>query len=61
MIYVQCTLLRKRCDTGIFITNDISDILCLLFADYVTHVAETAAKLQVQLNVLHEFCVGLLI
>ena len=51
-----CTLLRERCGSGVFITNDISDILCLLFADDVTHVAETASKLQIQLNVLHEFC-----
>ena len=38
--------------------SHVTDILCLLFADDVTHVAETASKLQVQLNVLNDFCVS---
>ena len=50
-------MLREQYGTGIFITIDIPDIVCLLFAD-VTHVAETASKLQVQLNVLHNFCLS---
>ena len=33
-----CAFLRERCGSGIFITNNISDSLCLLFADDVTHV-----------------------
>lgn len=42
---------REKCGTGIFITNDIPDILCLMFADDVATCAETASKLQ-QLNVV---------
>ncbi|XP_060562301.1 uncharacterized protein LOC132721934 [Ruditapes philippinarum] len=38
-------LLRENCDSGIFITNDIPDIFCLMFADDVAGCAETAFKL----------------
>jgi hypothetical protein len=38
------SLLREKCDTGIFITNDIPDILCSMFADDVATCAETATK-----------------
>jgi len=40
------TLLREICGSGIFITNDIPDIFCLMFADDVAGCAETAIKLQ---------------
>ena len=49
-------LLRNRCSTGIFITDDIPDILCLMFADDVAGCAETAAKLQQQINIIDQFC-----
>ena len=35
------TLLRQTCRSGIFITNDIPDIICLMFADDVANCAET--------------------
>ena len=34
--------LRENCGSGIFITNDIPDIFCLMFADDVAGCAETA-------------------
>jgi hypothetical protein len=36
-------LLRQHCGTGIFITNGIPDILCLMFADDVANCAETVS------------------
>ena len=35
------SLLRVNCGTGIFITEDIPDIICLMFADDVANCAET--------------------
>ena len=40
------SLLRVNFGTGIFITEDIPDILCLMFADDVANCAETVVKLQ---------------
>ena len=37
--------LRENCGSGIFITNDIPDIFCLIFADDVAGCAETAIKI----------------
>ena len=51
-----CTLLRENCTSGIFINNDIPDILCLLLADDVTSCAETVVRLQQQLNLIDIFC-----
>ena len=50
------SLLRLKCESGIFITNDIPDILCLMFADDVANCAETAIKLKQQINIVHQFC-----
>ena len=47
--------LRKTCN-GVFITTDIPDILCLLFADDVACGADTVHNLQLQLNAVSEFC-----
>ena len=49
-------MLREKCGNGIFITNEIHDIVCLMFADDVATCAETAIKFQQQLNVIDEFC-----
>ena len=49
-------MLRENCHTGIFITNEIPHILCLLFADDVANCAETASKLQQQINIVELFC-----
>ena len=54
-----CTLLRENCTSGtsgIFINNDIPDIVCLLLADDVTSCAETVVRLQQQLNLIDRFC-----
>ena len=55
-----CTLLRKQCGEGIFITPDVKDILvfCLMYADYVANCAETRVRLQRQINLhlIGEFC-----
>ena len=50
------TMLRDTCSQGIFITKNIQDILCLMFADDVASCAETATKLQQQINVIQNFC-----
>ena len=47
------TMLRDTC--SIFITKNIQDILCLMFADDVASCAETATKLQ-QISVIQNFC-----
>ena len=47
-----CQLLRERCGSGIFVTNEISQIFCMYD---VANVAETAIKLQRQLNTVDEF------
>jgi len=49
-------MLCKNCGSGIFITNDISDCFCLMFADDVAGCAETAIKLQQQINTIDHFC-----
>ena len=48
--------LRENCGSGIFITNDIPDIFCLMFADDVAGCAETAIKLQQQIHIIDSFC-----
>ena len=49
-------LLRQECESGIFINNDIPDIICLMYADDVANCAETIFKLQQQLNTIDKFC-----
>ena len=49
-------LLRERTHRGIFITDEIPDILCVLFADDVAHCSDTVIELQRQLNSIHDFC-----
>jgi len=39
-----------------FITNDIPDIFCLIFADDVAGCAETAIKLLQQIDIIDSFC-----
>ena len=43
-----CTLLRERCADGIFITGDVSDLFCFMFADDIANCAETRIRLQRQ-------------
>ena len=51
-----CTLLREQCGDGIFITPDVEDIFCLMYADDVANCAETRVRLQRQINLIGEFC-----
>ena len=48
--------LREHCSHGIFITNDIPDIYCLMYADDVANCADTAYNLQLHLNAVAKFC-----
>ena len=48
--------LRDKCKGGIFITTDIPNIFCLMFADDVANCADTAINLQIQLNTIDSFC-----
>ena len=50
------TLLRENCRNGIFITQDVPDVLGLLFADDVAGCADTAIALQRQLDIIDLFC-----
>ena len=51
-----CTLLREQFAGGIFITEEVSDIFCLMFADDIANCAHTQIRLQRQLNIISEFC-----
>ena len=48
--------LRRQGHRGIFVTHQIQDIICILFADDVANCTETASELQRQLNSISEFC-----
>ena len=50
--------LRQECTNGVFVSNDIEDILALLFSDDVTCVSDTIFHLQKQLNVIHKYCLS---
>ena len=50
------SLLREQCGSGIFITNQIPDIHCLIFADDIANCAETVQKLQRQLHCIDLYC-----
>lgn len=50
------TLLKENCRNGIFITEDVPEVLCLLFADDIANCAESATALQQQLNLIDTFC-----
>ena len=45
-----------ECNRGVFVSNDIEDILALLFADDVSCFADTVFNLQKQLDSIHKFC-----
>ena len=51
-----CTLLREGCRDGIFITPDVEDIFCLMYADDIANCSETRVRLQRQINLTKEFC-----
>ena len=49
-------LLRNRCNNGIFITKDVPDVFCLMFADDIANCADKAFNLQRQLTIVENFC-----
>ena len=52
-----CTRLREGNINGIFVTENIPDIICLMFADDIANCSDTVVNLQKQLNVINEFCI----
>jgi hypothetical protein len=49
-------IIRETCRGGIFITPDIPNIFCLMFADDVANCADSVINLQLQLNTIDSFC-----
>ena len=52
----MCTTLRNDCKNGIYLNENIPDIICLMFADDISNCSDTVFKLQKQLNIVHDFC-----
>ncbi|MEW8544974.1 MAG: reverse transcriptase family protein, partial [Candidatus Thiodiazotropha sp.] len=48
--------LRSNCDNGVFVSNEIEDILALMFADDVSSFSDTLVRLQRQINLIENFC-----
>ena len=48
--------IKANCSNGIFITQDISDIFALLYADDTANCADTVFSLQQQLQRIEMFC-----
>jgi len=48
--------LRQECDRGIFVSNEIPDLLALLYADDVSSFNDTVLQLQKQLDMISTFC-----
>ena len=48
--------IKAKCPNGIFITQDISDIFALLYADDIANCADTVFSLQQQLQRIEMFC-----
>ena len=51
-------LLKKNAIEAFFITNQIPDVLCLMFADDVANCSDTVINLQTQLNIIDDLCKG---
>lgn len=47
--------LRSRCDRGIFVSNQIQDLLALLFTDDVASFSYSIVRLQQQINCIQRF------
>ena len=48
--------LKAECDRGIFVTDQIDDMIALMFADDVACFSDTIIRLQHQINCIHSFC-----
>ena len=51
---VSC--LKDECDRGVFVMDQIEDLLALMFADDVASFSETIIRLQHQINCIQRFC-----
>ena len=50
------SFLESRCNHGIFVTNEIPDVLTLMFADDVASFSDTVACLQKLIDLIAQFC-----
>ena len=50
------SFLESRCNHGIFVTNEIPDVLTLMFADDVASFSDTVARLQKLIDLIAQFC-----
>ena len=50
------SFLESRCNHGIFVTNEIPDVLTLMFADDVASFSDTLAHLQKLIDLIVQFC-----
>ena len=48
--------LESKCNHGIFVTNEIPDVLTLMFADDVASFSDTVAHLQKLIDLIAQFC-----
>ena len=60
LLFIQelSTLLKEKCQ-GIFITDQISPVQCILYADDVAHCADKVNNLQQQLNCISNLRVNM--
>ena len=48
--------LKSECENGVFISNEIEDVLALMFADDVSSFADSVVRLQRQTDLIEKFC-----
>ena len=48
--------LKSECENGVFISNEIEDVLALMFADDVSSFADSGVRLQRQIALIEKFC-----
>ena len=48
--------LKSECDRGIFVSDQIEDMIALMFADDVASFSDTVIRLQHQINCIQRFC-----
>jgi len=50
------TYLHSKCDHGIYVSEDINELIALMFADDVSSFSDTIIRLQRQINLIKKFC-----
>ena len=48
--------LRSESDSGVFISNEIEDVMALMFADDISCFADTVVRLKRLIDVIEIFC-----